>query len=79
MNQLVNSMTVLLSAIIGVAILSVLVSRNSNTTGVIGAASQGFSGILSAAEGPVMGTGAGMGLGSLGSNGYGNGGFNFTM
>jgi hypothetical protein len=76
MNQLVNSMTVLLSAIIGVAILSVLVSKNSNTTGVIGAASTGFEGILGAAEGPITGNGvgAGTGLGSLGSNQFG-----FTM
>lgn len=71
MNQLVNSMTVLVSAIIGVAILSVLVSRNSNTTGVIGAASQGFSSMLSAAEGPITGGGAGMGLGAMGSNQWG--------
>lgn len=71
MNQLVNSMTVLLSAIIGVAILSVLVSRNSNTTGVISSASQGFSSILGAAEAPVTGSGAGMGLGALGTNQWG--------
>jgi hypothetical protein len=70
MNQLVNSMTVLLSAVIGVAILSVIVSKNANTTGVISSASQGFEGILSAAEGPVTGSGAGMGLGTLGTNSY---------
>lgn len=71
MNQLVNSMTVLVSAIIGVAILSVLVSRNSNTTGVIQAASQGFGSMLSAAEGPITGAGGGMGLGTMGSNQFG--------
>jgi hypothetical protein len=74
MNQLVNSMTVLLSAVIGVAILSVIVSKNANTTSVISSASQGFEGILNAAEGPITGAGAGMGLGTLGSNQYG-----FTM
>jgi hypothetical protein len=68
MNQLVNSMTVLLSAVIGVAILSVLVSKNANTTGVISSASSGFGEILGAAEAPITGSGAGMGLGSLGSN-----------
>jgi hypothetical protein len=71
MNQLVNSITVLLSAVIGVAILSVLVSKASNTTGVISAASQGFGSILSAAEGPITGSGSGTGLGTLGSNQYG--------
>jgi hypothetical protein len=63
MNQLVNSVTVLLSAVIGVAILSVIVSRNANTTGVISSASQGFEGILSTA----MGNGSGLNGGSLGS------------
>lgn len=55
MNQLVNSMTVLISAIIGVAILSVIVSKNSNTTGVIHAGSSGFASMLGAAEAPVTG------------------------
>lgn len=68
MNQLVNSMTVLLSAIIGVAILSVLVSKNNQTGSVISSASTGFEGILSTAMG--NGSGAGMGLGTLGTNSF---------
>lgn len=56
MNQLVNSMTVLLSAIIGVAILSVLVSKNAQTSQVIQAGSSGFASILGAAEAPVTGS-----------------------
>ena len=53
MNQLVNSITVLLAAIVGVAILSVIVSRNAKTADVINAGASGFSTILKAAEGPV--------------------------
>ena len=56
MNQLVNSLTVLLAAIIGVAILSVILSKNSNTTAVIQAGSQGFGSLLTAAEAPVSGS-----------------------
>lgn len=56
MNQLVNSLTVLLAAIIGVAILSVILSKNSNTVAVIGAGSSGFSDLLKAAEAPVSGS-----------------------
>jgi hypothetical protein len=56
MNQLVNSVTVILAAIVGVAILSVIVSRNSNTAGVIKAGAGGFSQILGAAEAPVTGS-----------------------
>lgn len=60
MNQLTNSITVLLAAVVGVAILSVLVSRNSNTSGVIQAGSSGFASILGAAEAPVTGSSGGM-------------------
>jgi hypothetical protein len=48
------------SAIVGVAILAVLVSKQSNTTGVIGAATQGFAADLSAAVSPVTGGGNNM-------------------
>lgn len=57
-----------LTAIVGVAILAVLVSRNAQTPAVIGAAGDFFSGALRAATGPVMGGGYG-GL----SNRYGSG------
>lgn len=56
MNQLVNSVTVLLSAIVGVAILSVILSKNSQTASVIQAGTKGFGSLLTAAEGPVSGS-----------------------
>lgn len=55
MNQLWSGVIAVLMAIIGVAILSVLVSRNSNTTGVLQAGSQAFSGALGTAMSPVTG------------------------
>lgn len=46
-------------AIVGVATLAVLVSRNANTAGVIKAGGGAFAEALRAATGPVMG-GVGM-------------------
>jgi hypothetical protein len=67
-DQLFNSLFTVVTAIIGVAILAVLVSKNANTTGVITASSQAFSGALGTALSPVTGTGAG-GIGTLGITG----------
>jgi hypothetical protein len=50
------------AGIIGVATLAVLVSKNSNTVGVVNAAGSAFSGSLATALSPVTGTG--------GSSGY---------
>jgi hypothetical protein len=44
------------TAIIGVAILAVLVSQKSNTTGVIQAFGSAFSNALGVAESPVTGS-----------------------
>lgn len=48
-----EQVTVIAVAIIGVAILAVLVSKNSNTSGVIGALGNAFSRSLGAALTPV--------------------------
>lgn len=48
-----EQVTVIAVAIIGVAILAVLVSKNSNTSGVIGAFGNAFSRSLGAALSPV--------------------------
>jgi hypothetical protein len=61
--SLVNSIVTVLAAIIGVAILAVLVSKNSQTTNVITAGSRGFSQVLGTALSPVTG-GGGLGLGN---------------
>ena len=65
MNQLVNSLTVILAAVVGVAILSVILSKNSNTANVLSAGAKGFSDILGAAEAPVTGNTIGGGSGYM--------------
>lgn len=53
--QLITSVVTVLTAIIGVAIIAVLVSRNANTVGVISAGGSAFSGALGTALSPVTG------------------------
>lgn len=68
-DQLITSVVTVATAIIGVAIIAVLVSKNANTSGVISAGSSGFSQALSTALSPVTGsTGMASGLGFGGTN-----------
>ncbi len=60
MDEALKGVITILTAIIGVAILAVLVSRNANTQGVISSAGSAFSNALSVAEGPVSGNSFGM-------------------
>jgi hypothetical protein len=55
-DNLISSAVTVMTAIIGLAIVAVLVSKNANTSGVIGAGGSAFSRALSAAEAPVTGT-----------------------
>lgn len=57
MNDLTNAVVSIALAIVGVAFLAVLVSRNANTSGVISSAGGAFSAALAAAEAPVSGMG----------------------
>lgn len=61
-DHLITSVITVITAIIGVAIIAVLVSRNSNTSGVITAGGSALSGILGSALSPVNGGGIGLGL-----------------
>ena len=74
MNQVWGGVVTILMAIIGVAILSVILSRNSNTVGVLMGGSQAFSGALGTAMSPVTGGGLTMGI----PGGFGSG-YNFGM
>jgi hypothetical protein len=56
MNQLWSGVVAVLMAIIGVAILSVIVSKNAQTTQVLQAGQQAFSGALGTALSPVTGS-----------------------
>lgn len=67
MSELWQGVITIASAIVGLAILAVLVSNSANTTGVISAASSGFAQDLSAAVSPVTG-GGGFGTNILGYN-----------
>lgn len=58
MTQLTEAIVTIFSAIIGVAILSVLVSSRSNTAGVLSSFGQMFANSLSAATAPVTGNSA---------------------
>lgn len=82
MNSLTEAGLSIMLAIIGVAILSVIVSRKSNTAGVLSAFGQSFSNMLSAATAPVTGNaatpnvGGGLSANSLGGiGGLSMGGF----
>jgi hypothetical protein len=55
MNEFWNSVVTLGMGIIGIAFLAVLVSKQADTSNVIGTAGKAFSGALSAAEAPVTG------------------------
>jgi len=57
MGKIGEQVVVILLAIVGVAILAVLVSKQSNTTGVISAFGTNFSNALGAALRPVTGVG----------------------
>jgi len=55
MNSTISAIVQIATAIVGVAILAVLVSRQSNTSGVIKSAGDAFSGALTAAVSPIAG------------------------
>ena len=63
-----NALVAIALAIVGLATLSVIVSNNANTSGVISAGTSGFAQLLQAATGPVTGGGSsGISLPNLGS------------
>lgn len=57
MNNTISSVVTIATAIIGLAILAVLVSRSANTAGVIQSAASGLATDISAATAPVTGSG----------------------
>ena len=69
LDSLVTATVTVLTAIIGVAVIAVILSRGSNTTGVLGAGGSSFAQSLGSALSPITGasfTGGGVSLaGSL--------------
>lgn len=53
--KLIESLTTIAVAIIGIAIIAVLVSKQANTSGVIQAAGSAFGNDITAAVSPVTG------------------------
>lgn len=72
MDNLMNGVVSIAVAIVGVALLATLVSKNAQTPQVISAAGSAFSSALTAATGPVTGMGLG---GSIGNTNFGPGYF----
>lgn len=70
-DHIISSVVSILTAIIGVAIIAVLVSNRANTSQVIGAAGSAFANDLSAAVAPVTGSTATINTGSSGFTGLG--------
>lgn len=65
MSEMWQGVVTIATAIVGVAILAVIVSKNANTAGVIQAGGQALSTDIGAAVSPV--TGGSMGLGGFGN------------
>jgi hypothetical protein len=59
MNEIMKDLSGVAMAIMGVAILAVLVSKNNNTSQVIGSAASGFGSVLGVAMGAAAGSGSG--------------------
>jgi PRD1 phage membrane DNA delivery len=60
-----ESIITVLTAIIGVAVVAVLVSKSANTSGVLQAGGSAFSQIIGAAVAPVSGNGFSNNFGSV--------------
>lgn len=53
----ISTIVIILTAVIGVAIIATLVSKQSNTAGVLSAGGSAFANALKTALSPVTGTG----------------------
>lgn len=67
MTEIEKTVTAIFGGIIAIAIVAVIVSRNSNTTSVIGAASKALSSVVAAAVNPVT---TAQTNGNLGNNSF---------
>ena len=63
MNNVLDTLSTIALAIIGLAIVSVLVSKNANTAGVIQAGASGLANNIGVAQSPVSGSSVSLNLG----------------
>jgi len=77
MSQITEMLLTIAMGVVGVAILALIVSKNSNTAGVIQASASGFGNVLDVAISPVTGATTAPNLAYPGGMGTGNvfGGF----
>jgi hypothetical protein len=68
--QIISSTVTVMVAIVGLAIIATLVSKNANTANIIGVTGGSFSRALTAAEGPVLGGFGFSGLNVAGTSSY---------
>ena len=73
MNAFTEGLVTIALAIVGLGIVSVLVSKNSQTSSVIQAGGSAFGNSLAVAEAPVTGAGLSVQLGYPASQGYTSG------
>lgn len=62
MDKIIDTAGTIALAIVGLAIVAVLVSRNANTTGVIQSAASGFNNAIGVASAPVTGAAVNLNL-----------------
>lgn len=80
MNNVIEPLVTIAAAVVGLAIIAVLVSKNAQTTQVIGATGSAFSNVLSAATGPITGAVAAPNVnGPSGGGGFNLGGLNLNL
>ncbi len=72
MNALTEAALTIALAVIGLATLSALISRNANTSGVVQAISSGLGNNIAVATAPVTGSGVSPNLSYPGSGGFGS-------
>ena len=70
MNSATESIVTVASLIVGVALLALIVSKKSNTAGVIQAAASGFGNALNIAVSPVTGASVSGNLGYPSMSGF---------
>jgi hypothetical protein len=75
MSSITEMFATLAAGFVLVAVIALLVSKNSNTAGVIQASASGYGNILDVAISPVTGKAVSPNLSYPGSNGIGMGGF----
>ena len=69
MNEMWSTLVTVATAIVGLAIIAVIVSNGSNTSGVISSLTGGFAQDLAAATSPGSGGGGGFGSSFTGGGG----------